>query len=74
MALANSTQFDALLTTKQVAELTGVSLHTLNWWRHLNDGSGPKWFTLGPRKVVYKESDVRAWLDAQYAASPSKSA
>ena len=65
---------DSLLTTKQVAAMIGISISTLNWWRHINDGTGPKWFSLSPKRVVYKESDVRAWLDAQYAASPSKSA
>jgi predicted DNA-binding transcriptional regulator AlpA len=35
---------------------------------------GPRSFKLGPRKVMYKESDVIAWLDQQYAAEPDPAA
>lgn len=62
---------DALLTGEGVEAMTGgaVTSRTLAWWRHKNDGTGPRWFKLGPKKVVYKKSDVQAWLDAQYNAT-----
>lgn len=54
----------ALLRTAEVAEMLGLPEATLRYWRHL--GTGPKSFTLGPRRVVYKESDVMAWVTEQY--------
>ena len=30
---------------------------------------GPRSFKLGPRKVMYKLSDVNDWLESQYAAA-----
>ena len=74
MAHTTVPEVDRLLTAGQVAEMTGLSKNTLSWYRHVNDGRGPKWFRLGPKKVVYKRSDVQAWLDAAYAASEAKTA
>ena len=56
---------DELLTTVEAAAVAGVTESTLRYWRHV--GEGPKSFTLGRRKVMYKKSDVVAWLDEQYA-------
>jgi predicted DNA-binding transcriptional regulator AlpA len=58
---------DRILNTSEVSQLTHVPIATLRWWRH--NGMGPKSFKLGPRKVMYKESDVVAWLDQQYKAA-----
>lgn len=58
---------DELLTTSQVAEMLNVAVGTLRWWRH--QGTGPKAFRIGARKVMYRRSDVVSWLDAQYAAA-----
>jgi excisionase family DNA binding protein len=57
---------DQLLTTAEAAEILNTPVATLRWWRH--QGKGPKAFRLGPRKVMYKKSDLHRWLDAQYAA------
>ena len=65
-------EVEVLMTTKEVAAMTGIAAETYAWYRHVNDGRGPKWFRLGRRKVVYKRSDVIAWLDAAYAASPAE--
>jgi predicted DNA-binding transcriptional regulator AlpA len=54
---------DKILTIEEVAELTRAPLATLRWWKHVN--RGPRAFKLG-RRIVYKEADVRAWIDAQY--------
>lgn len=56
-----------LLTTAQVAEMTGVSENTLRWWRHV--GEGPASFRIGRRKVAYRRDDVDAWLRRQYEAT-----
>jgi excisionase family DNA binding protein len=57
---------DQLLTTEQAAEILNVPVATLRWWRHQR--TGPKCFRLGQRKVMYKQSDLLAWLEKQYNA------
>lgn len=59
---------ERLLRIEQVAEWTGVSEHTLRYWRHA--GKGPKSAKLG-RRVVYRERDIQAWLDAQFDGTPA---
>jgi predicted DNA-binding transcriptional regulator AlpA len=54
-----------ILTMSEVAAMTRKPSGTLRYWRH--QGIGPKSFKLG-RSVVYREEDVLAWLEAQYAA------
>lgn len=56
---------DTIMLIGEVAELTRLSENTLRWLRH--DGRGPKSAKLG-RRIVYRESDVIAWIDAQFAA------
>lgn len=55
-----------ILFTAQVSRETGIPEATLRYWRF--QGTGPKSFKLGPRKVAYLRRDVEAWLDAQYNA------
>lgn len=54
-----------LLTTEEVADRIRVPAATLRWWRHLNDGTGPKSAKVG-RRVMYRAADVDAWLKAQF--------
>lgn len=54
---------DRLLKLPEVAEMTGVSIDTLRWYRHKGEG-GPRTFKLG-RRVVAMESDVLAWIKEQ---------
>lgn len=56
----------SLLTTAEVAARTRAPESTVRYWRHL--GVGPRGFKVG-RRVVYREEDVAAWLDAQVALS-----
>lgn len=58
------TNDDSLLTTNEAAQVLNVSPATLRWWRHSR--TGPKSFTLGAKKVMYKRSDLDAWLQEQY--------
>lgn len=58
---------DQLLTTAEAAELLNTPVATLRWWRH--QGTGPKAFRLGARKVMYRRRDVLAWLQEQYDAA-----
>lgn len=54
-----------LLTLDEVAERYPIPKATLRFWRH--QGTGPRSAKLG-RRVVYREEDVTAWIDAQFAA------
>jgi predicted DNA-binding transcriptional regulator AlpA len=51
-----------ILDTKQVAGLTGLSIGTLRYWRHINEG--PASFLLGKR-VFYRRSEVERWISEQ---------
>lgn len=56
---------DDLLVTSEVADLTRLPDATLRWFRHV--GRGPASFRLGGRRVVYRRSDVLAWIEEQRA-------
>lgn len=56
---------DKLLTITEVAEMTRLPEATLRWFRH-EGTKGPKSAKLG-RRVVYRESDVLAWIDKAFA-------
>lgn len=59
-------QYDRLLRIEDVAEMTGIPVATWRHWRAT--GSGPRSARLG-RRVVYRERDVQAWIDAQFGES-----
>lgn len=54
-----------LLTIKDVAARYPIPEATLRYWRH--KGDGPPSARIG-RRVVYREADVEAWIEAQFAA------
>jgi DNA-binding transcriptional MerR regulator len=56
---------DPLLTIEEVSERTRAPITTLRYWRQ--HGRGPAAFRVG-RRLVYRERDVTAWLDAQRLA------
>lgn len=56
---------DKLLTVPEVSEATRLPEATIRWFRHV--GKGPRSAKLG-RRVVYREADVLAWIEAQFAA------
>ena len=60
---------DPILNTNEVSRLTSVPIATLRWWRH--QGMGPRSFKLGPRKVMYKESDVIAKMERMLKTAPA---
>lgn len=57
-------QIEKLIRVPEVAELTGISEDTLRHWR--SRGTGPRSARLG-RRIVYRESEVVAWIEAQFA-------
>jgi predicted DNA-binding transcriptional regulator AlpA len=52
-----------LMTTEEVAALTRKSVATIRWLKAT--GTGPKCGKLG-RRVVYRRSDVLAWIEAAF--------
>ena len=50
----------ALLSTKQVSVMLGVSEGTLRWWR--TTGIGPHWIRVGPRLVRYDPEELELFL------------
>jgi predicted DNA-binding transcriptional regulator AlpA len=54
------------LSTAETAEYLRLSAATLRWYRHA--GIGPRSYRLG-RRVFYDAADVRAWEEAQKAAT-----
>jgi predicted DNA-binding transcriptional regulator AlpA len=59
-----------LLRIDEVSKMTGVPEATLRYWRHTGN-RGPKSANLEGRRVVYREQDVVAWVDAQFEAAGS---
>lgn len=59
---------EQLLTTQQVAALTGISKFTFERWRSRKDG-GPKVVNLGPQIVRYRWCELREWMDSRTAAT-----
>lgn len=56
------------LNVREVADLTGVAVSSLNKWRLAPD-RGPPFLKLGARRVVYDRDDVLAWMSAQRRTS-----
>lgn len=50
------------LTTQQAATFVGCSRHTLEVLRI--KGGGPEFMKVGPRRVVYLQRDLEAWVEA----------
>lgn len=57
---------ERLFTITEAAAVLHTPVDTLRYWRH--KGTGPMSFKLGPRRVVYRESDLAAWVAEQHAA------
>lgn len=62
---------DRLLITEEVSKMTRHPVATLRYYRHRNEG--PPSFKLG-RRVVYRESDVLAWIEDQRQSTSRSSA
>jgi predicted DNA-binding transcriptional regulator AlpA len=53
---------DDFMTPAAVSELTGISLGALAQMRY--DRKGPRYFKPTPRSVLYRRSDIVAWVEA----------
>jgi predicted DNA-binding transcriptional regulator AlpA len=49
-----------LRTSRQVADLLGVSVECLVRWRQ--NGEGPSFIRIGSRRIAYDMRDLAAWL------------
>ncbi len=61
-----------LLTTKQAANMLGLSPRTLQAWRV--DGNGPMYIRIGHNRVLYDPADIQSWLDERRFRSTSEEA
>lgn len=59
---------DPLLTIDELGGRLKKPVATLRYWRHI--GFGPPSAKFG-RDLRYRESDVQAWIDDQFAAESS---
>jgi predicted DNA-binding transcriptional regulator AlpA len=64
---------DPLMTAKEVSDLCGVAVHTLNEWASKRDANvapfyGPVHHQLSPRYRRWRKSDVVAWIESTRAA------
>lgn len=53
---------DALYRPDMAASYTGYSRQTMAQWRYL--GKGPRYLRPTPRTIIYRKSDLDAWLSA----------
>jgi predicted DNA-binding transcriptional regulator AlpA len=60
-----------LMTLDEVATYLRKSPSQLRWMRH--NGTGPRSAKIGGR-VMYRKTDVDAWLDEQFANDPTNAA
>ncbi len=68
-----SLEADDLMSTEEVAgsALLRVKSQTLRAWRVR--GTGPKYVKIG-RRVYYRLSDIRAWIDGRLRTGTTKAA
>jgi len=66
---STSTGRTRLLTTEDLAEMTGVKPRTIERWREA--GSGPPFMLFG-RTIRYHPARVQAWMLAQEQGAPAR--
>jgi prophage regulatory protein len=54
---------ERLLSMKTVTEVTSYSRTSIN--RLIEQGEFPVPIKLGPQKIAFKESEIRAWIDSR---------
>ena len=55
------------INEKQVAEMLGISVRSLQGWRCR--GRGPRFYRLGGDSVRYRTDEVQAWAESQPGAA-----
>jgi prophage regulatory protein len=62
-----NSQMNKLLRLPQVKASTGLSKSTI--YARISEGTFPKQIPLGPRLVVWVESDIQNWISEQVSAA-----
>ena len=62
-----NSQMNKLLRLPQVKSTTGLSKSSI--YARISEGTFPKQIPLGPRLVVWVESDIQNWITEQVAAA-----
>lgn len=57
---------DTLLPRRKVLEVVPVAVATLYRW--MDGGSFPRPVKVGPNRVMWRESDIQAWLASRQTA------
>jgi predicted DNA-binding transcriptional regulator AlpA len=57
-------QAEEYLTTKQVADLTGLSVSFFEVGRSMSSPNQPSHRKVG-RRILYRRSDIESWLEAR---------
>jgi predicted DNA-binding transcriptional regulator AlpA len=57
-----------LLTEREVADITTISVDSLRHWR-ATEHSGPRYIRVGATLVLYRSKDVEAWLSSYASAA-----
>ena len=52
---------EKLLNTNELSAMLGVTVNTLQIWRH--QGKGPRYIKLSRRAVRYRQQDVLDWMN-----------
>jgi predicted DNA-binding transcriptional regulator AlpA len=60
------------LNERAVSAYLGISMRTIQRWR-LN-GDGPPYYAFGPRRILYRQSDLDAWAITRRVGSTSAAA
>lgn len=68
MSATQNISVEPLLNERQVAEITGMSVRSLQTWRLR--GGGPAYVKLGTA-VRYRRGDIDAWLESNLKSSTS---
>ncbi len=63
---------DALLSSRQMADLMGVSIPTLSRWRCEGGGGGPPFIRISEKRAAYSLRAYREWVDAQTVRQPAR--
>ena len=58
---------EPLISERQLQDILGVGRQTPKRWRKA--GTGPRYIELGPRRLAYRPSDVKAWLEVRQRTS-----
>lgn len=62
---------DRAMSIKEAAAFLGISADTLYNWRAKR--IGPPSYTLSARKIIYREKELKLWMDERRQESEGKS-